>query len=112
MDKQYKRMEYLNKNNQLNKYQVTIHFTMTEDGIKLLPTHRAYINELIETNIIEYYSVSMESKRAWMIVNAEKKDDVEDYLQGSPLFDFWEYEIDELFLYDGQTYRLPTLQFN
>ena len=47
-----------------------------------------------------------------MIINAENKQEVEDYLLSSPLVDYWKYEIDELFLYDGQIYRLPSLQFN
>ena len=101
-----------NLENQLNKYQVTINFKMDEEGLKSLPEHRAYINELIEKNIIEYYSVSMETMRVWMIINAENKQEVEDYLLNSPLIDYWNYEIDELFLYDGQAYRLPSLQFN
>jgi|SRR5580704_16138481 hypothetical protein len=101
-----------NLENQLNKYQVTIYFEMDEEALKSLPEHRAYINELIEKNIIEYYSVSMETMRVWMIVNAENKQEVEDYLLNSPLIKYWKYEIDELFLYDGQTYRLPSLQFN
>ena len=52
-----------NLENQLNKYQVTINFKMDEEGLNSLPEHRAYINELIEKNVIEYYSVSMETMR-------------------------------------------------
>lgn len=103
-------MENLNK--ELNKYQVTISFRMTDEAMKLLPTHRSYVNDLIEKNIIEYYSVSMETMRAWLMINAETKEEVSEYLQKSPLYKFWTVEIDELFVYDGQTYRLPALQFN
>ena len=37
---------------------------------------------------------------------------VKEYLKKSPLYKYWTFEIDELFVYDGQTYRLPALQMN
>ena len=96
----------------MNKYQVTIHFEMDEDFMNLVPEHRVYINQLIDKNIIDYYSVSMESKRSWMIINAHNKKVVKDHLLGSPLYKYWTVEIDELFVYDGQSYRFPALQLN
>jgi muconolactone delta-isomerase len=97
---------------ELNKYQVTIHFTMDDHFMGHVPKHRMYIKELIDDGVIDYYAVSMESKRTWMIVNAMSKLDVEQYLANSPLFPYWTFEIDELFVYDGQTYRLPAVQLN
>jgi muconolactone delta-isomerase len=104
-------MDNLN-NKELNKYQVTIHFKMDDDFMSFVPPHRTYINALIEKNVIEYYSVSMETQRSWMIVNAVSKKEVEKMLTKSPLYKYWAVEIDELFVYDGQTYRLPALQLN
>jgi muconolactone delta-isomerase len=104
-------MENLNIH-QLNKYQVTVHFDMDEQFMTLVPPHRVYINSLIEKNILDYYTVSMESQRSWMIFNAESKKAVEQYLSKSPLYKYWTIEIDELFVYDGQNYRLPALQLN
>ena len=104
-------MDYLNQK-ELNKYQVTIRFKMDEDFMSFVPSHRVYINALIEKNVIDYYSVSMETQRSWMIINAASKKEVEKILTKSPLFKFWTIEIDELFVYDSQTYRLPALQLN
>ena len=104
-------MDYLNEK-ELNKYQVTIRFEMDDDFMSFVPPHRVYINSLIETNVIDYYSVSMETQRSWMIINAANKKEVEQILTKSPLYKFWTIEIDELFVYDGQTYRLPALQLN
>ena len=104
-------MDYLNEK-ELNKYQVTIRFTMDEQFMSYVNAHRIYINSLIEKNVIDYYSVSMETQRSWMIFNAENKKEVETYLTKSPLYKYWTIEIDELFVYDGQTYRLPALQLN
>ena len=96
----------------INKYQVTLRFEIDDEFMGFVPAHRLYINSLIEKNIIDVYTVSMESQRAWVIVNARNKKQVEKYLAKSPLFKYWTVEIDELFLYDGQSYRLPALQLN
>ncbi len=104
-------MENIN-NEQLNKYQVTVHFDMDEEFMSFVPPHRIYINSLIEKNILDYYTVSMESQKSWMVFNAANKLVVEEYLSKSPLYKYWTIEIDELFIYDGQQYRLPAVQLN
>lgn len=95
-----------------NKYQVTVHFEMDDAFMGFVPAHRLYINSLIEKNVIDYYTVSMESQKSWIIINASNKDEVQHYLSKSPLYKYWTVEIDELFVYDGQSYRLPALQLN
>jgi hypothetical protein len=94
------------------KYQVTIEFEVEDDFMELVPSHRTYINYLINTGIIDHYAVSMETLRTWITVNAEDKDEVERLIKKSPLYKFWTYEIDELFVLDGQHYRLPELNLN
>ena len=111
MGKQYYRMENIN-DQQLNKYQVTVHFYVDDAFMTYVPPHRVYINSLIEKNILDYYTVSMESQKSWMVFNAVSKMKVEEYLSKSPLYKYWTVEIDELFVYDGQSYRLPAVQLN
>jgi hypothetical protein len=94
------------------KYQVTISFHMDDDFMALVPAHRTYINSLINKEIIDHYAVSMESQHIWITVNAEDKGTVDEYLSKSPLFRYWKYQVDELFVLDGLTYRLPHVQLN
>jgi muconolactone delta-isomerase len=54
----------------------------------------------------------MESMKSWITFTADSKEEVEEYLQRSPLYRYWTYEIEELFVVDGHQYRLPALQFN
>ena len=96
----------------ITKYQVTLRFEVDDEFMGFVPAHRLYINSLIEKNIIDVYTVSMESQRAWVIINARNKKQVEKYLAKSPLFKYWTIEIDEIFLYDGQGYRMPAAQLN
>ena len=94
------------------RYQVTIHFEMSDEFMDLVPPHRTYINYLINKGTIDHYAVSMETQRLWITLNAEDKEEVEKLLKKSPLFKFWTFEIDELFVLDGQHYRLPAVQLN
>jgi hypothetical protein len=94
------------------KFQVTIKFEMTDEFMELVPPHRTYVNYLINKDIIDQYAVSMQSERIWITLTAENREEVEKVLKKSPMFKFWTFEIDELFVLDGQHYRLPAVQPN
>ncbi|HMO60821.1 MAG TPA: hypothetical protein PKC39_05440 [Ferruginibacter sp.] len=95
-----------------NKYQVTLYFEMDEKFMNLVPAHRVYINELIDSGVVDYYTVSLETQRCWIIVNALTKKEVIEHLKKSPLYAYWTVEVDELFVFDARNYRLPALQLN
>ncbi len=96
----------------MKKFQAIIRFTMDDQFMTLVPPHRTYINFLLNKGIIDSYAVSMESQTCWITLNTADKADADRYLSKSPLYKYWTYEIEELFLYDSQQYRLPALQFN
>jgi hypothetical protein len=96
----------------MKKYQAIIHFEMDEQFMNLVPPHRTYINYLINKNVVDSYVVSMESQTVWITINAESKEQADKLLSKSPLYKYWTYDIEELFVYDGQLYRLPTVQLN
>lgn len=96
----------------MKKFQVTIQFEMRDDFLDLIPPHRTYINHLINKDVIEQYAVSMEAQKVWITLNAEDRSAIETILQKSPIFKFWTFEIDELFVIDGHHYRLPAVQPN
>ena len=96
----------------MKKYQVTIKFEMSEEFMELVPPHRTYVNYLINKDIIDQYAVSMETQRVWITLNAKDKEEVEKLLEKSPLYKFWTIEVDELFVLDGQHFRLPAVQPN
>ena len=85
---------------------------MDDEFMKLVPQHRTYINYLINKEIIDQYAVSMETQRVWITLNSESKKEIEKLLEKSPLFKYWTFEIDELFVLDGQHFRLPAVQPN
>lgn len=96
----------------MKKFQAIIKFTMDDQFMTLVPPHRSYINFLFNKNIIDSYAVSMESQTCWITLNTDSKEAAAKYLIKSPLYKYWDYEIEELFVYDSQLYRFPSLQFN
>lgn len=96
----------------MNKYQAIIKFTIDDNFMSLVPPHRTYINYLINKGIIDCYGVSMESQTCWVTFNTDSKADADGLLAKSPLYKYWTYQIEELFVYDSQQYRLPALQLN
>ena len=78
----------------------------------LVSPHRTYINYLINKDVIDSYAVSMETQTVWITFNAMSKSEVEQLLSKSPLYKYWTYNIEELFVYDGRLFRLPLLQLN
>ena len=96
----------------MKKFQAIIKFTMDNDFMTFVPPHRTYINFLINKGIIDSYAVSMESQTCWITFNVDTKYDADKHIVKSPLYKYWNYIIEELFVYDSQVYRLPTLQLN
>lgn len=96
----------------MKKFQVSIQFVTDKEFTDLVPSHKTYVNYLINKEVIEHYAVSMESQRIWITLNAEDRKDIDKILSQSPLFPYFTYEVHELFSLDGQNYRLPTLQMN
>jgi hypothetical protein len=94
------------------KFQAIIQFTMDEQFMALVPAHRTYINYLINKGIIDAYAVSMESQTCWITLNTTSKETADQLLVKSPLYPYWTYTIEELFVYDSQHYRFPALQLN
>jgi len=96
----------------MKKFHVTIHFRMDDEFMNLVPPHRTYVDYLINKQVIEHYAVSMESQQVWITLQAESAKEIEKLLADSPLYKYFSYTINELYVLDGQNYRLPALQFN
>ena len=77
----------------MNKYQVTVFFSVDEEFMMLVPKHRLVINELILKCVIDSYAISAEVGRGWITMNAKDKSDIHKILERSPLYPYFELEI-------------------
>jgi muconolactone delta-isomerase len=96
----------------MKKFQVTIQFEMSDEFAALVPQHRVYIDRQIKKGTIDHYVVTMETQQVWITISADDKEEVEKLLSKSPLYKYWTYTINELFVVDGVHYRLPVMQLN
>lgn len=104
-------MENLNSPEK-NKYQVTIYFENDEQFLDHYPTHSDYFDSLIDKEVIDYFTISLETNRCWIVFSAINKIEVSNYLQFTHANKLWTVEIEELFVFESQSYRLPALQLN
>lgn len=82
------------------------------DFMRMIPAHRAYINELINKGIIITYSISFDRTKGWIIFSANEAEEVLDIVQQFPIHQFITIEINELFIHDGEAFRFPKLHYN
>lgn len=95
-----------------NKYQIIIYFENDDQFLDHFPTHKEYFDNLIEKGVIDYFTISLESNRCWIVFTALNKIEVSNYLQFTLSNKLWTVEIEELYVYESQHYRLPALQLN
>ncbi len=96
----------------MKKYLVTATFNWNEEMMNLIQAHREVVNQLIDEQVIEHYVVSMEIQTVWITMNAKTKREVKSLLAPSPFYKYWKVAVNELMVWDGQTYRLPAVQLN
>lgn len=96
----------------MNKYQVSVSFLVEGSFMSHIPAHRAYINALILKGVIDQYAISAERGQGWITMNAKSKKEIIKYLEKSPLFQYFQLEVDELMVFDGKAMRFPRLVLN
>lgn len=96
----------------MNKYQVTVFFSVDKEFMNLVPKHRGVISDLILRGVIDSYAISAEAGRGWITMNGKDKSDIREQLERSPLYSYFELEIDQLMVYDSQIYRFPKMVLN
>ncbi|GAI04440.1 unnamed protein product [marine sediment metagenome] len=75
----------------MKKFQAIIKFTIDDEFMSFVPSHRTYINYLLNKGIIDSYAVSMESQTCWITLNTDNKAEADKYLAKSPLYKYWTY---------------------
>ncbi|MDU0368906.1 hypothetical protein ACFPAF_00755 [Hymenobacter endophyticus] len=97
------------------KFVVTLRLPDVFDDafMALIPRHRAFINRLIEEDIIEAYAISADRTRGWVTMNGQTAEAIRTVVEQFPLFRFLlGIEVDELFVFDSKASRFPAISLN
>ncbi|OWP62596.1 hypothetical protein CDA63_13215 [Hymenobacter amundsenii] len=87
--------------------------SFSREFMVLIPRHRAFINQLLEQNVIESYAISADRTRGWVTMNGVDAAAIRAVVEQFPLYRFLQgIEIDELFIFDSKTTRFPAISLN
>lgn len=98
----------------MRKFMITLTLPsyFTDEFVKLIPKQRAQVMRLLTEGKLASFSLSAERTQVWMVVNAKDEDAAESLLESFPMYDYFDYEIIELAMYDVQHLGLPQLMLN
>ncbi|QKG56693.1 hypothetical protein GKZ68_08700 [Hymenobacter sp. BRD128] len=96
-------------------FAVSIHLPafFTEEFLAIIPSHRAFINNLLSEHIIEAYAISADRSRGWVVINGDSATAVRAIIEQFPLYPYFQsVEIDELLIFDSASLRFPHISLN
>jgi muconolactone delta-isomerase len=98
----------------MSQYMVEINLPdpFPEDFIIKIPEQRQVINGLLETEKLHSYSLSLDRRKLWCIVNGESEYEVITILNEFPLIDYMDYSITELMFHNGVVLKVPAFSIN
>ncbi|WP_426058966.1 hypothetical protein [Hymenobacter sp. B1770] len=84
-----------------------------EEFIALIPSHRDFINRMLNEKIVEVYAISGDRSRGWVTINGDDVAAVQAVVEQFPLYRYFQgVEIDELFIFDSTASRFPNISLN
>lgn len=86
---------------------------LDEDFIAFIPSHRDFINQLLNEKVVEAYAISSDRSRGWVTMNGDDAAAVQAVVAQFPLYRYFKgVEIDELFIFDSVASRFPHISLN
>lgn len=87
----------------MKKFLCTFYLSPTLDSEfwELIPSHRNYINNRMREEVIITYSVNHNRSKGWVVLCANTEDDAEEIINQFPIREYFNYDMDELFIFDS-----------
>lgn len=85
----------------------------TQEFTSLIPSHRDYVNQLLDEAILETYAISADRTQGWITMQSQTPDTALAVVKQLPLYKFFtQVEIRELMVFDSTTFRFPRVSLN
>lgn len=80
--------------------------------MRKIPSHRAFINVLINKGKIQSYTINEERTQGWIIFDTENEAEVNKLMEQLPLFEFITFNIHRILVHDSEIFRFPKMHLN
>ena len=84
----------------------------TDEFMKLVPSQRSMVNNLMFDGKINSYCVSLDRSKVWIMMVATDEDAVIDILSKFPLIQFMDCEISELLFFNSAQHNFAHISLN
>ncbi|MEZ5013075.1 MAG: muconolactone Delta-isomerase family protein [Chitinophagales bacterium] len=91
---------------------VDLHNAHHEDFLRLIPSQRAIVNDLMFEGKITSYCVNMDRSKLWMTMVAKDEDEIMQMLARFPLIEFMDCTIEELLFYNSSYKSFSHISLN
>ncbi|MFZ4796490.1 MAG: muconolactone Delta-isomerase family protein [Bacteroidia bacterium] len=83
-----------------------------ENFMRKIPSHRAFINLLINQGKIQSYTINENRTKGWIIFNTDNKAETERLMEQLPVYEFITYRINGILIHDSEIFRFPKMNMN
>jgi muconolactone delta-isomerase len=80
--------------------------------MRKIPSHRAFINVLINKGKIQSYTINENRTKGWIIFNTENENEVKKLIEQLPIYEFIGYKIHGIMVHDSEIFRFPKMHMN
>jgi muconolactone delta-isomerase len=80
--------------------------------MRKIPSHRAFINLLINQGKIQSYTINDSRTKGWIIFNTDNKAETEQIMEQLPIYEYIHYKINGTLIHDSEIFRFPKMNMN
>jgi len=80
--------------------------------MRKIPSHRAFINLLINQGKIQSYTINDKRTKGWIIFNTDSKAETEQLIEQLPIYEFITFRINGTLIHDSEIFRFPKMTMN
>ncbi|MBN1951217.1 MAG: hypothetical protein JW801_08430 [Bacteroidales bacterium] len=85
---------------------------ISNDLINLIPHQRAHINQLMKSGIIFNYSLALDRRKLWVILQAASVDEAKKIVQAFPISNYVQFRIYDLLFHNSNASIQPQFWLN
>jgi hypothetical protein len=92
--------------------EVSLPSYLSQDFIDLIPSQRAFIDEMFKRGTISGYSLASDRSKLWVTFIAKSSLEVDRVIAKFPIYSYIEYKVIELAFHESAAFAVPAISLN